>query len=147
MTALADVARQCLAVKKVLVQFRNCVRDDYFLDVLTATIRTLDAYELELRPWVKYSGVTGGLCGLAADKVVDVCRLRLELLSETLQDALAVPLPGQLRQQLLFYLYEYSDIKVMVECILEAVTEAKDVSVLRQPVPTPPAYEQHALSA
>lgn len=158
MNALSEVVVQCLAVKRMLLEFKCCVQDDYFAEVLSASIRTLDVYQLELHPWAKAPRPSSSRA-LTTNNFVDaygrvdirrlaeVCRLRLELLDESLHDALRAPLSGSLRHQLLYYKHEYSDIKAMVECILAAVLEAKDEPLAQRLLPTFPNYNSAQLSA
>lgn len=128
MNSLCEVATQCLAVKKVLAQLKPRVHDEYFESVLESSLRTLDAYSLELCPWTgkKNEGqAVSFYFWKERDTLIEVCRLRMELLEETLRESLTTPLPRILRQQLSGYLYEFTDIKAMLETIFNKLSETR----------------------
>jgi hypothetical protein len=136
MNPLADVVTQSQAVKKVLSHLQVYIQDDYFASVIGTAVRALDSYSLELSMWLgkrpeplaASNNARSNCVWTSYDKLVDICRLRIDLLAEALREALNTRsrgLPRGLRQQLHYYAHEFVDIKAMLECILANLSEVQ----------------------
>jgi hypothetical protein len=128
MNILCDVATQCSAVSKVLAQLRPRVYDSYGANLLETAMRSLDAYGLELCAWTGKRGERVSVSFYARkerDTLIEICKLRMDLLEETIEEALTTPLPQALRYQLAHCLRDFTTTRAALETVFGKVSETQ----------------------
>jgi hypothetical protein len=124
--AICDVATQCFAVEKMLSQLKARVYTSRETSLLETAIHSLDAYALELCAWTGKHGEPAKVSFYVwkeRDTLIELCKLRMDLLEESLKEALTTPLPNMLRYQLSVYLRDFTTTRAALEATFGKVAE------------------------